>query len=83
MYKITADNDILTNAMTNLIKSQINEIPPPTQCEITTIHNDGTVDIHSKEYGDITFINTITSHEIGDKTVLLFLDNDYNKRIVI
>ena len=78
-----AEQRTLNDAITDIIKSHINEIPAPTPCEITAIHNDGTVTIQTKTYGKLTHTPTITTHNIGDKTVLLFLNNNLNERIVI
>ena len=73
----------LNDAITDLIKSHIQEQPTPTPCEIIATHTDGTVTINTKQYGKLTHTPTITTHNIGDKTVLLFLNNNLNERIVI
>ncbi|WP_296885161.1 hypothetical protein [uncultured Methanobrevibacter sp.] len=65
------------------IKNKIKEQPHPTPCTITHTYNDGRVDITTTRYGELKYIETITEHSIGDKTVLLFLNNDINERIVI
>ena len=78
-----AEQRTLNDAITDMIKSHINEIPTPTPCEIIATHTDGTVDITTKDYGELKYINTITEHQIGDKTVLLFLNQNLNERIVI
>ena len=73
----------LNDAITDLIKSHIQEQPTPTPCTITETHNDGTVTIQTKQYGKLTHTPTITTHNIGDKSVLLFLNGNYNERIII
>ena len=78
-----AEQRTLNDAISDIIKSHINEIPTPTPCEITAIHNDGTVTITTKNYGKLTHTPTITTHEIGDKSVLLFMNGNYNERIII
>lgn len=65
------------------ITNKIKEQPHPTPCTITHIYTDGKVDINTQKYGEIKYLDTITEHNIGDTTVLLFLNNDINERIVI
>ena len=65
------------------IQNTINEQPAPTTCEITKTYNDNHVDIKTETYGNLKYIESIISHEIGDKTILIFLNNNYNKKMVI
>ena len=78
-----AEQRTLNDAITDIIKSHINEIPAPTPCEIIATHTDGTVTIQTKNYGKLTHTPSITTHTVGDKTVLLFLNQNLNERIVI
>ena len=78
-----AEQRTLNDSISDIIKSHINEIPTPTPCEITATHNDGTVTITTKTYGKLTHTPTITPHTIGDKSVLLFMNGNYNERIII
>ena len=73
----------LNDAISDLINSHINDQPAPIRCEITHVYDDGRVDIQTGTYGEIKYVETITEHNTGDKSVLLFLNNDINKRIVI
>ena len=73
----------LNDAISDLIESHINDQPTPTLCTITHTYEDGRVDIQTDNYGEIKYIETITPHQTGDKTVLLFIGNDINTRIVI
>ena len=73
----------LNDAISDLIKSHINDQPTPTLCTITHTYEDGRVEIQTDTYGEIKYLETITEHTIGDKSVLLFLNNDINERIII
>ena len=74
----------LNDEVTILVKDEIQQIAFPTECEITHIYTDGKVDIISTLYGEIHYITTHgKTPVIGDKGILIFLDNDYNKRRVI
>ena len=55
----------------------------PTIVEITRVYNDGYVDCKNEDYGEMRKVKSITEHNVGDTTLLVFADNDYNKRIVI
>lgn len=78
--------------MNNTINKQIEilvdnklerDITYPTIMEITKVYNDGYVDCKNEDYGELKHIKTITTHNIGDTTLLVFADNDYSKRIII
>ena len=74
----------LNDEVTILVKDEISQIAFPTECEITHIYTDGKVDIISTLYGEIHYITTHgKTPTIGDTGILIFLDNDYNKRRVI
>ena len=60
----------------------ISTLPHPTQATITKTYEDGYVDI-TTSYGELTHVQSITTHEIEDETILIFLNNDYNQRRVI
>lgn len=66
-----------------MIQNKIDDQPQPVECKITHIYDDGHVDISTKKYGELKYLETIVEHDIGDKSVLLFLNNDINERIVI
>ena len=68
-----------------MIKYELQQIPFPTEAEITHIYTDGKVDIHTEKYGEIRYITTHGKNtpSVGDKGILIFLDNDYNKRRLI
>ena len=74
----------LNDEVTILVKDEISQIAYPTEAEITHIYTDGKVDIISTLYGEVNYIETHgKTPVIGDKGILIFLDNDYNKRRVI
>ena len=64
------------------IDSTLNLQPHPTTATVTHIYPDGYVDIKTN-YGELKHVPSIINHEIGDKTILIFLENDYNQRMII
>lgn len=80
---IKMDNTI-NKQIENIIDDKLQrDIAFPTQVEITRVYADGYVDCKNEDYGELRHIRSITSHNVGDTTVLIFTDNDYGKRIVI
>ena len=70
-------------AIENQIQANIRNQPHPVRCEITHVYENDRVDVETENYGLLKYLETITEHNIGDKSVLLFLNNDINDRIVI
>ena len=70
-------------AIENQIQANIRNQPHPIRCEITHVYDDGRVDVETEKYGLLKYLETIIPHAVGDTSVLLFLDNNINKRIVI
>ena len=66
-----------------MIKNKIAEQPSPIPCTITHIYTDGRVDITTAKYGELKYLESIVEHGIGDKTIIIFLENDFNQRMVI
>ena len=75
----------LNDEVTILVKDEIQQIAFPTECEITHIYTDGKVDITTTLYGEIKYITPHGKNnpQIGDKGILIFLENNYDKRRVI
>ena len=75
----------LNDEVTILVKDEINQIAFPTECEITHIYTDGKVDIITILYGEVKHIECHGKNnpQIGDKGILIFLENNYDKRRVI
>ena len=65
-----------------ICRDEISKIPQPTIVSITKIYSDGYVDVEG-DLGLLRHIYSITDHEIGDKTILIFANNDFNNGIVI
>ena len=72
----------INNIIQTQIESTITQQPHPTTATITHVYPDKYVDIETT-YGELKHIPSITDHETGDKTVLIFLENDFTQRIVI
>lgn len=65
-----------------IVKDEISKIAFPTIVTITKIYSDGYVDVEG-DFGLLHHIYSITSHEVDDKTLLVFGDGDYNNMIII
>ena len=73
----------LNQSIKTIIKDELTKQPTPTKATITHLYSDGYVDIQTDTYGELRHIQTITPHNIGDETILIFIENDYNTRMVI
>lgn len=76
-------NRTINDEIEDIITSRLTEQAYPTRCTIKQIYEDGHTDIDTETYGTIKYIETIGNPTIGDIGVLMFLENDFNKRIVI
>lgn len=75
----------LGGGMDQRIHSILQEQPYPTQVEIIKVYTNDKkkYDITSTEYGTLKNVDSITEHEIRDKTILIFLNNNYNEMMII
>ena len=73
---------MLNDEIQRIVRDEIQQIAFPTIVTITKIYNDGYVDVDG-DYGLLRHIYSITEHDVNDKTLLVFADNDFNNRIVI
>lgn len=73
---------MLNDEIQRIVKDEINQIAFPTIVTITKIYADGYVDVEGN-LGSLRHIYTITEHDVGDKTILIFADGDFNNQIVI
>ena len=73
---------MLNDEIQKIVNDEINQIAFPTIVTITKIYSDGYVDVEG-DWGLLRHIYSITEHDINDKTLLVFADGDFNKRIVI
>ena len=81
---MTEKKRTLNDEVQVLLKDELNQIPHSTECEITHTYTDGKVDITTPLYGEIHYIQTHgKTPTVGDKGILIFLENDYDKRRVI
>lgn len=78
--------------MNNTINQQIEiivddklqrDIAFPTIVTITRVYADGYVNAKNEIYGELKYVPTIVPHSVGDKTLLVFANNNYSDRIVI
>lgn len=76
-------NQTITQPIEAIVDDKLKRIAYPTLVEITRVYNDGYVDCKNEDYGELRYIRSITSHNVGDTTLLVFADNDYSKRIII
>ena len=74
--------DEINYQIQRIVQDEISKIAFPTIVTITKIYSDGYVDVEG-DLGLLRHIYSITDHEIGDKTILIFANNDFNNAIVI
>lgn len=74
--------DEINYQIQRIVKDEISKIAFPTIVTITKIYSDGYVDVEG-DFGLLSHIYSITEHEIGDKTLLVFADGDFNNMIII
>ncbi len=74
--------DQLNYQIQRIVRDEIAQIAFPTIVSITKVYSDNFVDVEG-DYGLLRHIYSITEHNIGDKTLLIFADGDFNNRIVI
>lgn len=77
------DKHSITTPIEAIVKDEISKIAFPTIVVVTKIYNDDYVDVENDSFGTLRHIYSITEHEINDKTLLIFANNDFNQRIVI
>lgn len=66
----------LTEQIETIITNKLNQTLTPVKATIThTYHDTKHVDINTTEYGVLKHVQTITTHETGDETILIFLNN--------
>ena len=74
----------LPQQIETIIQNQLNQTLTPVKATITHTYPDTKhVDINTEEYGVLKHVQTITTHETGDETVLIFLNNNQNEKMVI
>jgi len=73
----------LNESIKTIINDELTKQPRPVKATITHLYSDGYVDIQTDTYGELRHIQTITPHNIGDETILIFLNGEYTERIVI
>ena len=65
------------------IQYNIDKIAYPTECTVIKTYDNQHADINSNTYGTLTHIPLYGNAEKGDKGILIFLENDYNKPVII
>ena len=74
----------LTQQIETIITNKLNQTLTPVKATITHTYPDTKhVDINTSEYGVLKHVQTITTHETGDETVLIFLNNNSQDKMVI
>lgn len=72
----------LTEQIETIITNKLNQTLTPVKATITHTYPDTKhVDITTTEYGVLKHVQTITTHETGDETILIFLNQ--NEKMVI
>ena len=74
----------LTEQIETIITNKLNQTLTPVKATIThTYPNTKHVDINTSEYGVLKHVQTITDHTIGDETILIFINNNPQDKMVI
>lgn len=74
--------DELNYQIQRIVRDEIEQIASPTIITVIKVYNDSYVDIEG-DFGLLRHIYSITEHDVGDKSLLIFADGDFNNRIVI
>ena len=74
--------DQLNYQIQRIVRDEIAQIAFPTIVTITKVWDDGYVNVDG-DLGLLHHIYSITEHDVGDKSLLIFTDGDFNNRIVI
>ena len=74
--------DEINRQIQRIVQDEIQQIAFPTIVTITKIYSDGYVDVEG-DLGLLRHINSVLEHEVGDKTILIFANNDFKNTIVI
>lgn len=77
------DKSSITHPIEVVVKDELTKLAYPTIVTVTRVYNDGYCDVKNEDYGELRHIRSITNHNVGDTTLLVFADNDYSKRIII
>lgn len=78
MEKRTINDEII-----DIFNSEIEKLAFPTECIITKVYENNYADVKTDLFGEITYLKVFGDYSLGDKALLLFLNNDYNSRVVI
>ena len=73
----------INDEITDIVSYEIKNIPFPTECTITKIYEDNHADIESAVYGSLSYVELFGLSEIGDKGILLFLNNELSSPVVV
>ena len=78
-----SQNRTINDEIEDIITSRLQELAYPTRCTIVKKYDDGHTDINTDLWGKIEYVETIGNPAVDDTGVLIFLENDFNKKIVI
>lgn len=74
--------DQLNYQIQRIVLDEIAQIAFPTIVNITKVYSDNFVDVEG-DFGILKHIRAINQHNVGDITIIIFSDNDYNNPIVL
>ena len=73
----------LPQQIETIIQNHLNQTLTPVKATITHTYPDTKhVDINTEEYGVLKHVQTITTHTVGDETILIFLNNQNEKMVI-
>lgn len=76
-------NRTINDEIIDIITHELNKIAFPSECEVIKIYGDNHADVKSDVYGSINYVKIYGSCSLGDKGILLFLNNDLSNPCMI
>ena len=76
-------NRTINDEIIDIVSHEIDKIAFPTECIFIKKYDDNHADIESIVYGSISYVKVYGDYELGDKGILLFLNNDLSKPVAI
>ncbi len=76
-------NRTINDEIIDIFNSEMEKTAFPSYCTITKIYDNNHADIHSDVYGSLVYVKVYGDYGLGDKGILLFLDNDFSAPVVI
>ena len=76
-------NRTINDEIIDIFNSEIEKQALPTHCTIIKVYDNNYADVSSDVYGSLIYVKVYGDYALGDKGILLFLNNDFSFPIVI